>query len=88
MHQILALLVIAIVAFANAATHTRTWQSKVRGKTVGTLTDAPVTTGICDPNVQQLSGYFKVKSGVDKNYFFWFFESRSKTAATDPGEPN
>lgn len=85
MQFIFALLVIAILAVATAKTHTtRTWNSKVRGETVGTLADAPVTTGICDANVEQLSGYFKVKSGVDKNYFFWFFESRSKTAATDP----
>lgn len=49
----------------------------------GSLKDAPVTTGICDPNVKQLSGYFNVKSGVDKNYFFWFFESRA-APSTDP----
>ena len=41
--------------------------------------------GICDPNVQQYSGYYKLKTGVlAKNYFYWFFESRSPTAATDP----
>ena len=48
------------------------------------MTAEPVTTGICDANVNQQSGYFNVKSGVDKNYFFWFFESRSKSQATDP----
>ena len=48
-----------------------------------TLSDAPVTTGICDSTVKQHSGYFHVDSGVDKNYFFWLFESRA-TPSTDP----
>jgi cathepsin A (carboxypeptidase C) len=38
----------------------------------------------CDPNVKSKSGYFKVKSGVDKNYFYWFFNSRSKNQSKDP----
>jgi len=42
----------------------------------GLLHDEPVT-GICDPTVKQLSGYFKLDTGRNKNYFFWFFESRS-----------
>jgi len=47
------------------------------------LKDAPVE-GLCDSTVDSYSGYFNVKSGVDKNYFYWFFESRSETQATDP----
>merc|ERR550514_964333 len=32
---------------------------------------------ICDPNVKQFSGYYKLKTGVlPKNYFYWFFEAR------------
>jgi hypothetical protein len=27
---------------------------------------------LCDPSVKQLSGYFNLKGG-DKKYFFWFF---------------
>ncbi|KAJ6532984.1 serine carboxypeptidase [Mycena capillaripes] len=36
---------------------------------------------LCDPSVQQYSGYIDV--GMDKHLFFWFFESRS-SPATDP----
>jgi cathepsin A (carboxypeptidase C) len=33
--------------------------------------------GLCDPDVQQYSGYYKLKTGVlPKNYFYWFFEAR------------
>lgn len=53
----------------------------VAGK--GILQDAPVEGGLCDANVKQLSGYFKLDTGVNKNYFFWFFESRSQPS-TDP----
>ena len=48
-----------------------------------TYKDAPVNSDLCDSSVKSLSGYFKVESGNDKNYFFWLFESRSKPS-TDP----
>lgn len=48
------------------------------------LREAPVESGLCDSSVKSYSGYFNVQSGVDKNYFYWFFESRSATQATDP----
>jgi len=40
---------------------------------------------ICDPNVKQYSGYFKLRTSklLTKNYFYWFFESRSNPS-TDP----
>lgn len=52
-------------------------------KSLGRLRDAPVQDGLCDASVKSYSGYFEVSSGVDKNYFFWLFESRD-TPATDP----
>jgi carboxypeptidase C (cathepsin A) len=39
-------------------------------------------TALCDP-VKQYSGYFNLTSGIDKHYFYWFFESRH-APATDP----
>lgn len=49
----------------------------------GILKDAPVT-GLCDSTVKSMSGYYSVdKESLDKNYFFWFFESRSQPT-TDP----
>lgn len=49
----------------------------------GILKDAPVT-GLCDSSVKSMSGYYSVdKESLDKNYFFWFFESRSQPT-TDP----
>lgn len=61
----------------------RLWTSKVNGKSVGTLESHDVTSGICDANVKQQSGYYKVKGDEDKNYFFWRFDSRNKPE-TDP----
>jgi cathepsin A (carboxypeptidase C) len=52
------------------------------GSAFGLLKDAPVE-GLCDSTVKSTSGYFHVDSGVDKNYFFWLFESRS-APSTDP----
>lgn len=53
--------------------------------TTRTLTEAPVENGLCDNTVNSHSGYFKVDSGVDKNYFYWFFESRDvENQAKDP----
>lgn len=49
----------------------------------GILKDAPVT-GVCDTSVKSMSGYYSVdQESLDKNYFFWFFESRSQPT-TDP----
>jgi cathepsin A (carboxypeptidase C) len=49
------------------------------------LHDEPVAGGLCDANVKSLSGYFQVseEENIEKNYFYWFFESRSRPK-TDP----
>ncbi len=47
------------------------------------LREQPVENGLCDATVKSYSGYFGVDSGVDKNYFYWLFESRA-TPASDP----
>ncbi|KAI9229838.1 MAG: Alpha/Beta hydrolase protein [Piptocephalis tieghemiana] len=38
--------------------------------------------GLCDPSVQQYSGYLNVE-GEDKHFFFWFFASR-RNPSQDP----
>jgi len=45
------------------------------------LEERAVTEPICD-DVAQYTGYYKLDTG-DKNYFYWFFESRGNPA-TDP----
>ena len=48
----------------------------------GTLVETSPT--LCDPNVKQSAGYYKLNDGtLPKNYFYWSFESRSNPA-TDP----
>jgi hypothetical protein len=55
----------------------------VAAAVAGGLRDYPVT-GVCDTTVKSMSGYFSVDNEkLDKNYFFWFFESRSQPT-TDP----
>lgn len=53
-----------------------------RNGTTYTLSEAPVAAGFCD-ETKQLSGYFKLSGSKNKNYFYWFFESRG-APSTDP----
>ncbi|GAB5036979.1 serine protease [Nannochloropsis oceanica] len=50
---------------------------------IGRLVGEDVETKLCDPDVNSQAGYFKITGSKDKNYFYWFFESRS-SPSTDP----
>ncbi|RYD81271.1 MAG: hypothetical protein EOP84_11270 [Verrucomicrobiaceae bacterium] len=69
-----AVLIAAIFALVACAENAQAAKHRLR--------DDPVE-GICDTTVKSLSGYFSVSEQVTKNYFFWFFESRS-SPSTDP----
>ena len=51
------------------------------GLVIDTILEANEPT-ICDPTVQQYSGYLRA-GGTNNNYFYWFFESRNDSS-TDP----
>jgi cathepsin A (carboxypeptidase C) len=51
-------------------------------KHTGELTVGAHPTGLCG-TVNSTSGYFNIKSTADKNYFYWYFESRGNPS-TDP----
>lgn len=47
----------------------------------GSLEETSVVAGkpkarLCDKGVKQHHGYFRIKGGKDKNYFYWLFEAR------------
>jgi hypothetical protein len=50
-----------------------------------TLKDSPTEGGICDSTVKSMSGYASLTTGVDKNYFYWFFESRDTPSTERQG---
>lgn len=50
--------------------------------TFSSLLDSSSNPGLCDPNVDQVSGYFRLQE-QNKHYFFWAFESRNDPA-NDP----
>ena len=47
----------------------------LEGRVIDSILEANEPT-ICDPNVQQYSGYLNA-GGTNNKYFYWFFESRS-----------
>lgn len=72
-----ALLLLAGLVASSSAELTMTAELTSKAHTAG--------TGLCDP-VAQITGYIKLSDSTaafSKNYFFWFFESRS-APATDP----
>ena len=59
----------------------RTWTSpKLQGQLQGELTKND-PTGLCD-TVKSQAGYFKITGSKNKNYFYWFFESRNHPKLT------
>eukprot|EP00638_Chattonella_subsalsa_P003430 CAMPEP_0117757314 /NCGR_PEP_ID=MMETSP0947-20121206/14652_1 /TAXON_ID=44440 /ORGANISM="Chattonella subsalsa, Strain CCMP2191" /LENGTH=455 /DNA_ID=CAMNT_0005577173 /DNA_START=124 /DNA_END=1491 /DNA_ORIENTATION=- len=61
----------------------RQWTSFHQKKNYKGTLEASNVEDLCDPDVGQLSGYFKIQGSSNKNYFFWFFESRNEPS-TDP----
>ena len=49
-----------------------------------TLTNNAGTGGLCDANVTQHSGYYKIDAAnkTNENYFYWMFESRNDPKVT------
>lgn len=84
--------VVALLAVASAATAGSAAGTQLDGDISLRLPSleerehaADDTATLCDP-VKQYSGYFKLypgKPGLSKNYFYWFFESRT-SPSTDP----
>lgn len=50
----------------------------------GDIRFSTVSPKLCDPDVVQYAGYVTIDPKEKVEYFFWFFGSRSPTAATDP----
>lgn len=69
-----SLVVVFCLAVSIAAGH-RTWKSS-KGPVSGTL-ESSNPTGLCD-TVKSEAGYFKIAGSKNKNYFYWFFESRNE----------
>ncbi|CAE8711096.1 unnamed protein product, partial [Polarella glacialis] len=61
-------------------THRRSFE--YRGEVVEAVLEVQSPSGLCDPSVKQHSGYYTFGE-KKKQYFFWFFESRSDPA-NDP----
>ena len=78
-----AVAIIATLCFGGTTVDAkRTWTSpKLQGQLEGELTKND-PTGLCD-TVKSQAGYFKITGSKNKNYFYWFFESRNHPE-TDP----
>lgn len=72
--SVLAVVVLASAAVCSAAAITGRKRGDIRY----------VTPTVCDDSVTQYAGYVTIDPEAGVEYFFWFFGSRSATAATDP----
>merc|ERR1712166_535757 len=87
--KLCSIVIIAVLAIATDAKHAYTRQTKAgTSAAVGWLEEKTVEAGkggLCDANVTQYSGYFKIDevNKTNENYFYWMFESRS-APKTDP----
>merc|ERR1711988_686309 len=50
--------------------------SAVHGALEELAEDVQPKARLCDQGVKQHHGYFRIKGGKDKNYFYWMFEAR------------
>uniref|UniRef100_A0A6S9GAZ6 Carboxypeptidase n=1 Tax=Heterosigma akashiwo TaxID=2829 RepID=A0A6S9GAZ6_HETAK len=82
-HRSSRLALVAFIGCLMISYAERIWKSHLHGSQETGSLQVKSTNGLCDPDVDQLSGYFKIDGSVNKNYFFWFFESRD-SPSTDP----
>lgn len=55
-----------------------TWHTEKHGEVNGVLeqTSTSKSKRLCDKNVKQHHGYFKLSGGKNKEYFYWLFEAK------------
>jgi len=67
--------IIALALLAVAVSAKRTWTYDDGTVATGELLAPSNATGLCGSTLS-LSGYYKLSGGVDKNYFYWYFEAQ------------
>merc|ERR1711907_120394 len=81
------LLALGALTLAVSGKHSYTKHSRSGNVSVTGYLDEKSTPngGLCDPNVAQLSGYYKIDAPnkTNEHYFYWMFESRNDPK-TDP----
>ena len=75
MKTIALAIVISLASLAAPAYGKQSWTSS-KGPVTGRLQVNNDPTGLCD-TVRSEAGYFKIEGSKNKNYFYWFFESRN-----------
>lgn len=72
------IVVLATLLLATAQEPGRTWEyaGQKWSSTINRTSDDTKLPGLCD-DVNQTAGYIKISGSRNKNYFYWFFESRN-----------